>query len=77
MEGSDYKNIIGMVYQMRLIIRQDVIDNITEDLSYTEIYLGGMINYEDSFFQGGTVEAYNFTDDEASSEIHFLAKPKD
>ena len=54
----------------------DVIDNITEDLSYTEAYLGGIINYEDSFFQGGTVEAYSFTDDEASSEIHFLAKPK-
>ncbi len=54
----------------------NVIDNITEDLSYTEVYLGGIVNYEDSFFQGGTIEAYSFTDDEASSEIHFLAKPK-
>lgn len=53
-----------------------VINNITEDLNYSELYLGGMIDYSDSFFQGATAELYRFTDDEGSSELYVLAKPK-
>ena len=55
---------------------QSVIDNINEDLNYTEIYLGGLVDYPDSFFQGATAELYRFTDDEGSSELYVLAKPK-
>lgn len=55
---------------------QNVIDNITEDLNYSELYFGGLIDYTDSFFQGATAELYRFTDDEGSSELYLLAKPK-
>ena len=55
---------------------QNTINSIDEAQNYTEIYLGGKINYNDSFFQGSTLELSRFTDNEASSEIHLLAKPK-
>ncbi|NNC70054.1 MAG: TonB-dependent receptor, partial [Flavobacteriaceae bacterium] len=55
---------------------QDVIDNIIEDLNYTEIYFGGIIDYADSFFQGASAELYRFSDDEGSSELYLVAKPK-
>ncbi len=59
-----------------LSFTQAAINSIDEAQNYTEIYLGGKINYTDSFFQGGTVELNRFTDNEGSSEIHLLAKPK-
>ncbi len=55
---------------------QNTINAIDEKQKYTEIYVGGKMDYKDSFFQGGTVESNRFTDDEGSAEIHFLAKPK-
>ena len=55
---------------------EEVVDNIVEDLNYTEIYFSGMIDYTDSFFQGATAELHRFTDDEGSSELHLLARPK-
>ena len=55
---------------------QNVINALTEDLNYTQLYLGGMIDYPDAFFQGAKAELYSFTDDEGSSEVHLLAKPK-
>ncbi len=55
---------------------QNIISSIDEAQNYTEIYLGGKINYNDSFFEGSTLELSRFTDNEASSEIHLLAKPK-
>ncbi len=55
---------------------QNTISSIDEAQNYTEIYLGGKINYNDSFFEGSTLELSRFTDNEASSEIHLLAKPK-
>jgi len=54
---------------------QNVINGIDEKIKYTEIYLGGKIDYKDSFFKGGTVSSNRFTDGEGSAEIHFLAKP--
>ena len=53
-----------------------VVDNIIEDLNYTELYFGGIIDYSDSFFQGATAVLNRFTDDEGSSEFHVLVKPK-
>jgi hypothetical protein len=55
---------------------QNTLSSINESQNYTEVYLGGKISYNDSFFQGGTVELNRFTDNEGSSEIHLLAKPK-
>lgn len=55
---------------------QTIVDSINEDLNYTDVYLGGMVDYSDSFFQGATAELYRFTDDEGSSEFYVLAKPK-
>lgn len=60
----------------QLSFTQDVLNNIEEAQNYTHVYLGGKIQYNDSFFQGGTVELNRFTDDYASSEIHLLATPK-
>ncbi|MCB0472818.1 MAG: TonB-dependent receptor, partial [Flavobacteriaceae bacterium] len=53
-----------------------VIDGISEKLNYTDVHLGGKLDYEDSFFQGGTASLYHFTDNEASSETHLRANPK-
>ena len=55
---------------------QNAIASIDESQDYTEVYLGGKVAYDESFFQGATLELNRFTDNEASSEIHFLAKPK-
>ena len=60
----------------QIVFNQTVIDAIDEQQKYTEIYVGGKMDYKDSFFQGGTVESNRFTDDAGSAEIHFLAKPK-
>ncbi|MDY7394697.1 TonB-dependent receptor [Aureibaculum sp. 2210JD6-5] len=60
----------------KLSFSQNMLDNIDEEVRYTEIYAGGKIDYKDSFFQGGTVESNRFTDDQGSAEIHFLAKPE-
>ena len=74
--GAVYEkyNWYGLPEQINFNI--DAINSIDEAQNYTEIYLGGKINYNDSFFQGGTVESNRFTDNEGSAEIHLLAKPK-
>ena len=74
----------GFIYQKynwyglpeELSFTQDFLNSINESQNYTEIYVGGKIDYNDSFFQGATVELNRFTDNEGSSEIHLLAKPK-
>jgi len=55
---------------------QSLLENISEKIKYLDAYIGGKIDYKDSFFQGGTVESNSFTDGEGSAELHFLAKPK-
>lgn len=52
------------------------IASLNEDQIYKTVYGGGKVNFEDSFFQGSTVEIVNFSDDYNSNEIRFLAKPK-
>ncbi|MGB5362382.1 MAG: TonB-dependent receptor [Aureibaculum sp.] len=55
---------------------QSVINGLNETQKYTGIYVGGKIDYRDSYFQGGTVELKRFSDDEGSSESHILIQPK-
>ncbi len=55
---------------------QNVIAGLAETQKYTNIYLGGKMDYKDSFFQGGTSELNYLTDDEGSSELHVLIQPK-
>jgi len=52
------------------------IEAMDEKQVYKNIYIGGKINFEDSFFQGATAEIINFSDDYNSNEIRLLAKPK-
>ena len=51
------------------------INAIDEEQVYKNVYVGGKIDFEDSFFKGATVEIVNFTDDYSSNEIRLLAKP--
>ncbi|MCF6347542.1 MAG: TonB-dependent receptor [Flavobacteriaceae bacterium] len=55
---------------------QNVIDGLAETQKYTNVYVGGKLDYKDSFFQGGTTELNYFTDDEGSTEAHILIQPK-
>ena len=54
----------------------NVISSLNEQQLYKAVYLGGKINFEESFFKGATAEATNFSDDYNSNEIRFLVKPK-
>ena len=53
-----------------------VTNGLDPSLNYTDINVTGIMNYADSFFQGGKAVLYSFTDNEASSEIYALIKPK-
>lgn len=55
---------------------QDVIDAIDEEQIYKNIYVGGKISFEDSFFQGASAELVNFSDNYNSNEVRLLIKPK-
>ena len=52
------------------------INSLDEKQVYNNIYVGGKIDFEDSFFQGATAEIVNFSDNYNSNEIRLLAKPK-
>lgn len=58
-----------------IVFTENVINNIEEKQVYSTIYVGGDINFDDSVFQGATVDFVNFSDDYKSSEFHFLIKP--
>ena len=49
---------------------------IDEKQLYKNIYIGGKIAMEDSFFQGASAEVVNFTDDYNSNELRLVVKPK-
>lgn len=55
---------------------QDIIDAIDEEQIYKNIYVGGKISFEDSFFQGASAELVNFSDNYNSNEVRLLIKPK-
>ncbi len=60
----------------QITFTQSVIDGLAETQKYTTVYVGGKLDYKDSFFQGGTTELNRFTDDEGSTETHILIQPK-
>lgn len=53
----------------------DFINSLNEKQIYKNLYIGGKINFEDSFFKGATTEIINFSDDYNSNEIRLLVKP--
>ncbi|MCK0130482.1 TonB-dependent receptor [Flavobacteriaceae bacterium F08102] len=55
---------------------QPVVASIDEKQKYSAFYAGGKIDYFDSFFTGGNVKTFRFSDRYKSAEIYFLAKPK-
>lgn len=54
---------------------ETVISDINEKQLYNNIYVGGEIAFEDSFFKGGTAKISNFSDDYNSNEINLKVKP--
>jgi len=60
----------------QIVFDPDIVDSLNETQKYTNIYLGGILDYKDSFFKGGTTELSRFTDDEGSTETHVLIQPK-
>ena len=52
-----------------------VINAVDEEQVYKNLYMGGKINFEDSFFKGATAEIVNFSDNFDSNEIRLLIKP--
>jgi len=69
-------NWYGLPDSQLITFTQPVIDGLAETQKYTNVYIGGKMDYKDSFFQGGTTELNLFTDDEGSSETHILIQPK-
>ena len=52
------------------------IESMDEKQVYKNSYIGGKIDFKDSFFQGATAEIVNFSDNYNSNEIRLIAKPK-
>ncbi|NQV78792.1 MAG: TonB-dependent receptor, partial [Lutibacter sp.] len=52
------------------------INAIDEEQVYKNLYVGGKIDFEDSFFKGATAEIKNFSDNYNSNEFRLLVKPK-
>jgi len=57
-----------------IIFDDAVINAMDEKQVYTNIYVGGSINFEESIFEKGTIELSNFSDRYKSNEIRFLTK---
>lgn len=55
---------------------ETVFNSIDEKQIYQNIYVGGKVSFEDSFFQGASAELVNYSDNYDSNEIRFLIKPK-
>jgi len=54
---------------------QNLIDNTDEQQSYQKLYAQGVFLNDDSFFEGGKMDVYNFSDKFSSNEFRFTAKP--
>ncbi len=52
------------------------INAIDEEQVYKNVYVGGKIDFEDSFFKSATAEIRNFSDNYNSNEFRLLVKPK-
>jgi len=58
-----------------VIFEDAFINSLDEEQVYKNIYVGGRIAVEDSFFKGATAEIVNFSDTYNSNEIRLLVKP--
>ncbi|WP_456376319.1 TonB-dependent receptor [Lutibacter sp.] len=58
-----------------IIFEDTFINSLDESQVYKNMYIGGKINFEDSFFKGATAEIVNFSDNYKSNEIRLLLKP--
>ena len=58
-----------------VVFDENVINNIDEKQVYTSVNLGGNIDFDNSIFQGGTVNIDNFTDFYDSNELRFNINP--
>ena len=63
-------------YGTRVTFEDAILNTIDEKQIYKNIYVGGNVDFKDSFFKGGTTELSRFTDDEGSTETHVLIQPK-
>lgn len=59
-----------------VVLDETTLNSIDEKQIYKNIYVGGKVYFEDSFFQGASAELVNFSDNYKSNEFRFLAKPK-
>ena len=53
-----------------------ILNTIDEKQIYKNIYVGGNIEFNDSFFKGATAELMNFSDNYKSNEFRFKIAPK-
>ncbi|PHS54608.1 MAG: TonB-dependent receptor [Lutibacter sp.] len=51
------------------------LDSLDEEQIYKNIYAGGKIDFEDSFFQGASAEFITFSDNYNTNELRLLVKP--
>lgn len=74
--NAGYKRFQTNYYGLPTNINYDevVLNTIDEKQAYNTIYLGGNVNFDNSVFNGGTIEFMNFLDDYDSNEYRFFAK---
>jgi hypothetical protein len=53
-----------------------ILNTIDEKQIYKNIYVGGNVDFKDSFFKGATAELINFSDNYNSNEFQFKITPK-
>lgn len=72
--GRDRYNYYGLPSDVTF--NQNFLDAIDEKQVYNNMYLGGSINFDESVFEGATIEFVNFFDYYKSNEFRFIVKPK-
>ena len=58
-----------------IIFEDAFINTLNEEQVYKNLYVGGKIDFENSFFKGATAKIENFTDNFNSNEFRLLVKP--
>ena len=63
-------------YGTRVTFEDAILNTIDEKQIYKNIYVGGNVDFKDSFFKGATAELVNFSDNYNSNEFRFKITPK-
>lgn len=63
-------------YGTRVTFEDAILNTIDEKQIYKKIYVGGNLDFKDSFFKGATAELVNFSDNYNSNEFRFKITPK-